>query len=103
MTASKKVTINNAFETLIKEIKKGQGYKTWKKQFQDWVNTKDRTNDHLKYFLIFDVDQRSFKLRSEYSITHNQIALMEAILPPKRNSDKPIEYKEYKYIEADKE
>jgi hypothetical protein len=101
VTAQK--TIDNTFQAFIAQIKKGTNYKTEKKKFEEWVSKKDRTNDNLKYFLVFDIDLRKFKQRSEYNVTQNNIVLMEATLPPKRNNDKPIEYTEYKYTEAEKE
>jgi hypothetical protein len=91
------MVIETSLNNLVRDIKKNPGYKNWKKQFEDWVATKDRVNDWLKYFLIYDIDKRHFMMRSEYNITHNQIALIEAYLPPKRDKHKEIEFKEYDY------
>jgi hypothetical protein len=98
-----KTTIDSTFQAFIQQIKKGTTYKTEKKKFEQWMEAKDRTNDYLKYFLVFDIDLRKFKQRSEYNITQNTVVLVEATLPPKRYSDKPITYREYKYTEAETE
>lgn len=91
------MVIETSLKKLILDLKKDSAYRNWLEQFKNWVATKDRVNDYMKYFLIYDIDKRHYMMRSEYNITHNQIALWEAWLPPKRYSEKPIEFKERKY------
>ncbi len=95
--------IEESLSKFLSSLRKDQGYKNWKKQFEDWVQTKDRVNDELKYFLIYDIDDRIYRIRSEYSATHNQIKLITAFIPPKRDKNKLIEYQYHVYKEVEKE
>lgn len=95
--------IENALQSLISELTTGKNYKKQQKDFEKWVELKDRTNNELKYFLLFDIDHRDYKYRSEYNVTHNQIILMTATLPPKRDKNKPITYKSLDYREKEPE
>jgi len=97
------MTVEQSLSKLISDLKKDLGYKNWKKQFEDWVQTKDRVNDELKYYLIYDIEHRSYKIRSEYSATHNQIKLITAFIPPKRDKNKLIEYQYHDYKKGEPE
>lgn len=91
------MTVETSLKKFMQDLKKDPGYKNWLEQFKNWVATKDRTNDYLKYFLIYDIDRRSYMMRSEYNITQNQLVLWEAWLPPKKNPEKSIEFKQHDY------
>ena len=94
------MTIEKALQVLITELTKGRNYKKVLKDFEKWVIEKDRTNYPINYFLIFDIDTMVYGKRSEYNITHNQIALVVAKVPAKRDKDKiPIIYKKMEYKE----
>ena len=95
------MTVEESLQKLISELKKEKGYINWKKNFEDHVQTKDRVNDELKYYLIYDIDRRLFKTRSEYSTTGNQIKLMTATIPPKRDKDTPIKFTTHDYKKKD--
>ncbi len=95
------MTVEQSFQKLISELKKEMGYHNWNKQFEDWVQTKDRVNDELTYYLIYDIDNRSYKMRSEYNVTHNHIKLMTAYLPPKRDKGKPVRFISHDYKKRD--
>lgn len=97
------MTVEQSLSKLISDLKKDKGYINWKKQFEDWVQTKDRVNDSLKYYLIYDIEFRSFKTRSEYSATHNQIVLATATIPPKRDKNKLVEFEYHDYKKKVKE
>lgn len=97
------MTIEKAFQVLIAELTDGRNYKKTVKDFEKWVETKDRTTNYLNYFLVFDIDHRDFKKRSEYDVTYNQIVLLKANIPPKRDKGGLILYKHYNYKEKEPE
>jgi hypothetical protein len=95
--------ISKALAALVDAIKTDREYKTQVKDFKEWVTTKDKTRDWLKYFLVYDIDQRKFKNRSAYNITQNHIVLWDGYLPPLDKKENPIDFKEYTYKVKDNE
>lgn len=97
------MVVQTSLKKLIQDLKRDSAYKNWLEQFRNWVATKDMENHYKKYFLLYDIATNEFAMRYENDIHHNQIILWEAWLPPKRYSDKPIEFNEYKYNSTKKE
>lgn len=97
------MTTSQSIKKLISDIKKDPAYKNWKEHFESWISIKDRTNDTLYYYLVYDIEHQDYKMRSEYNINFNQIALIKASVPPKRDKDKPVEYKTFEYKEKQPE
>jgi hypothetical protein len=82
----------------IKTLKKDLGYKTWKDQFTQYVNTKDRlANQPISYYLVYDLDSNSFSIKSEFSINYNHVVIVYAKVPSKKEVNKDIEIKDYEY------
>jgi hypothetical protein len=97
------MTVEQSLSKFISSLKKDPGYKNWKDHFENWVQTKDRVNDELKCYLLYDIDHRSYKIRSEYSAPHNTIKLITALIPPKRDKNKLIQFQYHNYKVAEKE
>ena len=95
----KEPVLNVAIAKLIKELKKSPNFQKEKDNFKTWVAKKDRTNNFLTYYYLYDIDSQKFQMRSEYDITYNQIVLMSASIPPKRDKNDDISFKEYDYKE----
>jgi hypothetical protein len=81
----------------LKELKSDQSYKTWKDQFSSFVQSKDRTPHQLHYYLVYDIDDKTFMIKSEYEVTYNQIVMQTALIPSKKDIKLDIVIKDYEY------
>lgn len=72
-------------------------FKSKVKQFKEFCNKKDRMTHPYHTYMILDVEDMEYKIRSEWNITHNQIVVMKCQIPPKSDKDPVIEIKEVKY------
>lgn len=80
----------------IRKLKKDLGYKTWKDSFYNYVHSRDRVSHPINYFLMYDIDTKSYSIKSEFTATYNQIVLLKARLPSKSDKQQ-IVIEEYKY------
>lgn len=82
---------------LITDLKKDIGYKTWVLQFKNTVERKDRIPVLIKYFLVYDLDDKTYSIKSEYQVTYNMIVLQTAIIPSKKDVKTGITIEDYKW------
>jgi hypothetical protein len=87
-----------AVSKFITDLKKDSAYKTWVLQFKNLVERKDRLSTaELKYYLVYDLDEKSFSIKSEYQTNYNMITLKVATIPPKKEIKKDVVIEDYKW------
>lgn len=76
-------------------LKSDLGYRGWVDQFYYFVHSKDRTREKQTWYLLYDLDNKSYCIRSEHTANFNQIALKVATIPEKDKIKEDIQIKDY--------
>lgn len=76
-------------------LKSALDYHGWVDQFNIFVKTKDRTKDKQTWYLLYDIDKKSYVMRSDLTANFNQIALRVATIPEKDKIKEDIQIKDY--------
>ena len=82
----------------IESLKNRPDFKKHCQVFEDTVKRKDRLTNPMRWYLLYDIDDKKWTTHSEISATHNQIAFIEATVPGKKDKVQEIEIKELSYI-----
>ena len=84
--------------TYIQQLKNNKDFKKWEDQFRKFVLSRDRLVDRsLTYLLLYDLDDKKWVIESIDSAQFNQVAILKAVIPLKKEVDKQVEIKEYSY------
>ena len=81
----------------INKLKQDPEYQTWKDSFLKYVHDKQQLTQPIQFFLMYDIDDRKYCIKSEVTPTFNMIALQSAWVMAKKDKDQTIKIKECEY------
>lgn len=72
-------------------------YDKWVKNFDDEMAVKERITQAIKYFLVYDIEDKKYKSVSDYKINYNQIVLKSCQIPAKKDVKSENVMQEHEY------
>jgi hypothetical protein len=72
---------------IVKALRAGPEYQKWMERFKVDMDKAERlVATQTKHFLVFDIDEKKYMIKSELKVNYNQIVLQECTLPPKKDT-----------------
>lgn len=79
----------------LKPLKSDISYHGWVEQFNLSIRSKDRIKEEQTWYLLYDIEDKTYVIRSDLTATFNQIALRVAKIPEKNKIKEDIQIKDY--------